>query len=105
MRRNKVYFNASGSDASSISLKNPDRVRGKRKQMEKMRSGQKGNRRFEGEGGAGMLHYQRRDRWARLNSGDKQPGVVLGRSHSVGECEISKRSREGSSRSGSFQGL
>ena len=71
-------------------------------QREKVRSGRKGDKRFEGEGGAGVLHWQR----ARLNSGGIQAGGVTGGSHTVGRCGISRRSRDaagGSSRSESCQ--
>ena len=74
MRRNKVYkFSSPGSETSSIPLKNTEEVRGERKkqevkrngqehevvvrvQREKIRSGWKKDRRFEGEGEMGVLH-------------------------------------------------
>ena len=38
-------------------------------QREEIQSGRKENGRFEGEGGAGALHWQRGTRYTRLNSG------------------------------------
>ena len=73
MRRNKVEkFSAPGSETASIPLKNPERVReGKKKeakrnsqeheavvrvQREKIQSGRKKDKRFEGEDGERVLH-------------------------------------------------
>ena len=74
MRRNKVLqFSAPGSETPSIPLKNPKRVKeGKRKQevkrnsqehkavvrvqSEKIQSGRKKDKKFEGEGGVQVLH-------------------------------------------------
>ena len=71
MRRNKVYwFSAPGSETPSIPLKNPKTVReGKRKLevkrnsqeheavvREKIQSGRKKGKKFESEGGMGVLH-------------------------------------------------
>ena len=74
MRRNKVLqFSAPGSETPSIPLTNPEGVReGKRKQevkrnsqeheevvrvqSEKIQSGQKKDKRFEGEDGVRVLH-------------------------------------------------
>ena len=73
MRRNKVYqFSAPGSETPSIPLKNPEGVREKRKQevkrnsqeheavvrvqSEKIQSGRKKGKKFEGEGGVRLLH-------------------------------------------------
>ena len=74
MRRKKVYkFSSPGSETSSIPLKNTEGVRGEKKQQEvkrngqkhevvvrvqreKIRSGWKKDRRFEGEGETGVLH-------------------------------------------------
>ena len=59
--------------------------------MEEIRSGWKG-RRFEDEGGAGALHWQRGARWTRLNSGSIQAaGIHRGR-HGVGRCRTFRRS-------------
>ena len=66
-------------------------------QREKIQSGRKGDKRFEGEGGVRVLHYQKR---ARLSSRGITAG---GGNHSAGRCGISKKSREGSSRSESCQ--
>ena len=73
MRRNKVYqFKAPGLEIPSIPLKNPDGVRkGKKKQevkknsqvheavvrvqREKIQSGRKKDKKFEGEGGVRVL--------------------------------------------------
>ena len=65
-------FNAPGSETSSISLKNPERVSRKeeaegvegsqeqeavvREQKVKRQTGQKEDKRFEGEGGKGVLY-------------------------------------------------
>ena len=65
-------FNASGSETASIPLKNFERVRGKWRQeakkdsqeqgavvkgeREKTQNEQKGDKRFENEGGAGAQH-------------------------------------------------
>ena len=95
-------------ETPSIPLKNPEGVReGKRKQevkrnsqeheevvrvqREKIQSGRKKNKRFEGEGGVRVLHLQKGARWARLSSGDIQAGGVRGGSHNAGRCRISKK--------------
>ena len=69
-----------------------------RVQREKMQSGWKKDKRFEGEDGVRVMHWQKGTRWARLSSGGVQGG-----SHSAGRCGISKKSREGRSRSESCQ--
>ena len=74
-----------------------------RVQREKIKSGRKGDNRFEGEGGVRVMHLQKGARWARLSSGVIPAGRVQGGSHSAGRCGISKKSREGSSRSESCQ--
>ena len=100
-------------------MKNPEGVReGKRKQevkkntqedeevvrvqREKMQSGRKKDKRFEGE----CCISRREATWARLSNGGIPAGEVRGGSHSAGRCGISKkigRSREGSSKSENFQ--
>ena len=72
MGREKVWqFSAPGSETASIPLKNPEGVRGEEKAggveekpgarcggegAEGEQNGQKGDKRFESEGGAGVLH-------------------------------------------------
>ena len=73
MRTNEVKFSAPGSETPSIPLKNPEGVRKDKKkqevkrnsqdheavvrvQREKKQSGWKKDKRFEDEGGAGVLH-------------------------------------------------
>ena len=51
-----------------------------REQRQKIQNGQKGDKRFEGEGGAEVLYWQR---GARLNSEGIQNGGVRGGSHSA----------------------
>ena len=68
-------------------------------QREKIRSGRKKDKRFEGEGGCECCISRREATWARLSNGGISAG---GGSHSAGRCGISKktgRCREGSSRS------
>ena len=74
-----------------------------RVQREKIRSGRKKNKRFEGEGEAQVLHSQKRARWARLSSGRIPARRVQGGSHNAGRCKISKKSGKVSSRSESCQ--
>ena len=98
-------------------MKNPDRVReGKRKQevkrnsqehktvvrvqWEKIQNGRKKNKRFEDEGGVRVLHWQK---GARLSNEGIPYGGDRGEKHSGGRCRISKKSREGGSRSESCQ--
>ena len=63
------YFSASGSKTSSIPLENPERVRGRGSvegqpgardggegQREKIQNEQRGDKKFEGEGGARVQH-------------------------------------------------
>ena len=118
MRRNKVLqFSAPGLKTPSIPLKNPERVReGKRKQevkrnsheheavvrvqRKKIQSGQKKDKRFEDEGGVQGLHWQK---GARLSNKGIPDEGVRGERHSAGRCRISKKSRQGSSRSESCQ--
>ena len=64
-------------------------------QKEKIQSGPKKDKRFEGEGGVRVLHWQKR---ARLSSGVIQAGGVRGGSHSAGRCGISKKSRNATGR-------
>ena len=71
-----------------------------RVQREKKQSGRKANKRFEGEDGVRVMHKQKR---ARLSSGGVPAVGVQGGSHRAGWCGISKKSREGSSRSESCQ--
>ena len=52
-----------------------------REQREKIQNGRKEDKRFEGEGGAEVLHWQR---GARLYSGGIQAGKVRGESHAAG---------------------
>ena len=76
-------------------------------QREKIQSGRKKDKRFEGKSGVRVLHQQKGARWARLSNGGIPAGGVRGGSHSAGRCGISKkkqrRSREGGSRSESYQ--
>ena len=74
-----------------------------RVQREKIHSGWKKDKRFEGEDGVRVMHLQNGARWARLSSGGIPAGGVQGGSHSAGRCGISKKSREGRSRSESSQ--
>ena len=53
------------------------------------------------DGGAGALHWQRRTRWTRLNSGAIQAGGVQRGRHSVGRCRSFRRSRDTSRRTAS----
>ena len=93
-------------------MKNPEEVKeGKRKQevkrnsqeheavvraqSEKMQSGWKKDKMFEGEGGVRVQHSQKR---ARLSSGSIQAGKVQGGSHSAGRSGISKKSRDAAGR-------
>ena len=69
-----------------------------RVQREKIQSGRKKDKRFEGKGGVQVLQ-----KGARLSSGGIPAGRVRGGSHTAGRCGIFKKSREGSSRSESFQ--
>ena len=62
-----------------------------RVQREKIQSGRKKDKKFEGEGGARGLHLQKGARWS---SGGIPAGGVLGGSHSAGRCKISKKSRD-----------
>ena len=71
-----------------------------RVQKEKIQSGRKKDKKFEGEGGVRVLHLQKR---ARLSSEGIPAGEVRGGSHTARRCRISKTSREGSSRNESCQ--
>ena len=71
-----------------------------RVQREKIQSGRKKDKRFEDEGGVQVLHQQK---GARLSNEGIPDGGVRGERHSTGRCRISKKSREGSSRSESCQ--
>ena len=64
MKRDKVEkFSASGLKTSGVPLKNPERVRGGKKEQPETYEGEKvtkwASKMFEGEGGAGALHWQR----------------------------------------------
>ena len=65
-----------------------------RVQREKIQSGRKKNKRFEGEGGVQVLHQQKGARWARLSNAGIPAGEVRGGSHSAGRCGISKKCRD-----------
>ena len=69
-----------------------------RVQREKIQSGRKKDKKFEGEGGVRVLHWQKRARWARLSSEGIPAGGVRGGSHSTGKCGISKKSRDAAER-------
>ena len=56
-------------------------------QREEIGKGWKKGKRFEDEGGAGALHWQRGDRWIRLNSGGIQAGGARKERHCVGRVE------------------
>ena len=58
-----------------------------RGQREKMQNGQKGDKRIEDEGGAGVQHLQRR---ARLYSRGIEVGGVQGGSHSATSRDASE---------------
>ena len=66
-----------------------------RVQREKIQSGRKKDKRFEGEGGVRVLHLQK---GARLSSGGIPAGGVRGGSHSAGRCGISKKCRDAAGR-------
>ena len=61
-------------------------------ERENIKSGWKGNRRFEGEGGTGVLHKQREDQMGHIEQWRNTSWRSRG-SHSVGRCGISRRSR------------
>ena len=99
----------------SISLKNPEGVKEEKRkqevkrnsqeheevlrvQREKIQSGQKKDKRFEGEDGVRVLHQHKGARWARLSSGGMPSAEVRGGSHSSGRCSISKKSRDAAGR-------
>ena len=65
-----------------------------RMQWEKIRSGWKKDKKFESEGGAGVLYLQKGARWARLSSGGITAGGVGGGSNSASRCGISRKSRD-----------
>ena len=58
-----------------------------RAQRKKIRSEQKQDKRFEGEGGAGVLHLQI---GGQIDSGGIQAGRIRKGSHTVGRCGISR---------------
>ena len=62
-----------------------------RVQREKIPSGREKDKKFKGEGGVGVLHYQK---GPRLSSGGIPAGGVRGGSSSAGRCGISKKSRD-----------
>ena len=62
-----------------------------RVQREKIQSGRKKDKRFEGEDGVRVLHQQKGARGARLSSGSMPAERVRGGSHSAGRCGISKK--------------
>ena len=68
-----------------------------RVQREKIQSGRKKDKRFEGEGGVRVLHQRK---GARLSSGRIPSAKVRGGSHSAGRCSISKKSRGAAGRAG-----
>ena len=65
-----------------------------RVQREKIQSGWKKDKRFEGEGGAGALHWQRGSQMGLLSIGGIKTGGVRGGRHSAGRCGISRKSRD-----------
>ena len=69
-----------------------------RVQREKIQSERKKNKRFEGEDGAGVMHWQKGARWARLSRGGIQDGGVRGASHSAGRCGILRKIRDATER-------
>ena len=71
-------------------------------QREKIQSGRNEDKRFEGEGGVRVQHQEK---GARLSNEGIPDGGVRGERHSAGRGRISKKSREGSSRSESCQEL
>ena len=60
-------------------------------QREKIRSGRKKDRRFEGEDRVAVLHWQKGARWAILSSGGIPVEGIRGESHSAGRYGISKK--------------
>ena len=59
-----------------------------RVQREKIQSGWKRDKKFEGKDGVRVMHQQK---GARLSSGGIPAGGVQRESHSAGRCEISKK--------------
>ena len=60
-------------------------------QREKIQSGRKKDKKFEGEDGVRVMHYQKEARWARLSRGGISAEGVQGESHSAGRCGIFKK--------------
>ena len=66
-----------------------------RVQRENKQSGRKRDKKFEGEDGVQVMHWQKGARWARLSSGGIPDGGVQGGSQSAGRRGISKKKQGG----------